>query len=134
MTKQPTKKSERPMGWVKNLLNNNTLLKWVRKYSADNLLGDNALAEKFGIKCNEDSISVGDQTMTKLIVTQARFSGKEFVRFNVQQIKETLDVLGKEGELIISAENNNELFIQEKDTCVVISPLPKTDKGSDDDE
>jgi len=120
------------MDWVKNLLNNITLLKWVKKFSADNLLEDNKLADKFNIKCNEDSISVGDGSLTKLLVTQARFGGKEYVRYNVKQLKEALDLVGSEGELIISEDNNKELFVQVKDTIVVVSPLPKTDNDSKD--
>ena len=112
---------------LKNLLNNMILLKWVRKYSADNLLDDNTLADKFSVKCNENSISVGDKTLTKLLVTQARFNGKEFTRYNIKQLKDALDLVGDSGELIISADNNNEMFIQVKDTIVVVSPLPKTD-------
>lgn len=112
---------------LKNLLNNLVLLKWVKKYSADNLLDDNSLATKFGVKVNEDSISVGDDTLTKLLVTQARFSGKEFTRYNIKQLKDALEIVGSEGELIISADTNNEMFIQVKDTIVVVSPLPKTD-------
>ena len=114
--------------WVKSLLNNNILLKWVKKFSCDNLLEDNKLANKFKIKCNEESISVGDSTLTKLLVTQARYNGKEFVRYNVKQLKEALDLVGSEGELIISEENNKELFVQVKDMIVVVSPLPKADK------
>ena len=126
MDNQETK---RPMDWVKNLLNNLTLLKWVRKFSADNLMDNNKLADKFHIKCNEESVSVGDNTLTKLLVTQARFDGKEYVRYNVKQLKEALDLVGSEGELIISEDNNNELFVQVKDTIVVVSPLPKADSG-----
>jgi len=135
MEEKKKEKLVKPMGWVKNLLNNIALLKWVRKYSADNLCDDNKLAEKFGVKCNEESLSIGDSTMTKLIVTQARFSGKEYTRFNIKQIKPVLDLLsGKEGEgeLIVSAENNNEMFLQIKDTIVIISPLPKTDKEEEE--
>ena len=116
---------------IKNLLNNLVLLKWCKKFSADNLLEDNKLAGKFNIKCNEESISIGDSTLTKLLVTQARFGGKEYVRYNVKQLKEALDLVGSEGELIISEDNNKELFIQIKDTVVVISPLPKTDKETE---
>ena len=121
-------KTKPQMDWIKNLLNNLILLKWVKKFSADNLLDDNKLANKFKIKCNEDSISVGDSTMTKLLVTQARFGGKEYVRYNVKQLKEALDLVGSEGELIISEDNNKELFVQIKDTIVVVSPLPNADK------
>lgn len=113
---------------IKNLLNNMVLLKWVRKYSADNLLDDNTLAKKFSVKCNENSISVGDKSLTKLLITQARFNGKEFVRYNIKQLKGALELVGDDGELIVSSDNNNELFIQVKDTVVVVSPLPKTDK------
>ncbi len=121
------KATARPMGWLKNLLNNVTLLKWVKKFSADNLQADNVLAEKFGIRCNEESISVGDAALTKLFVTQARFAGKEIVRYNVKQLREALDLVGAEGELIIAQDNNREMFIQAKDNVVVVSPLPKAD-------
>ena len=120
-------KKKKDIGWIKNLLNNNILLKWVKKFSADNLMEDNTLAEKFGVRCNDESLSVGDSTMTKLFVSQARYGGKEFVRYNVKQLKEALDLVGSEGELIISEENNKELFIQVKDSVVVVSPLPKAD-------
>ena len=121
-------KAERPLAWIKNLLNNVLLLKWVRKFSADNLLDDNSLADKYTIKCNEESISVGDKSMTKLLITPARFGGKEYIRYNIKQLKEAIDLVGSEGELIISEENNRELFIQVKDSVVVVSPLPQTDK------
>jgi len=119
------------LGWVKNLLNNLVLLKWVRKFSADNLLDDNKKAEEFSVKCNTESISVGDKNMLKMLITQARYSGKEFVRYNIKQLKEALDLVGSEGELIISEDNNKELFIQIKDSVVIISPLPKEDKRTD---
>jgi len=126
-------KTKKPSNdFIKNLLNNLTLLKWVRKFSADNMLDDNSLAEKFKVKCNEESISVGDSTLTKLLITQARFNGKEYVRYNVKQLKEALDLVGSEGEMIISEDNNKELFIQVKDTIVVVSPLPKTDRKEKD--
>ena len=126
-------KNQKDMSWIKNLLNNNILLKWVKKFSADNLLDENKLAVKFGVRCNEQSISVGDSTMTKLFVSQARYGGKEYVRYNVKQLKEALDLVGAEGELIISEENNKELFIQVKDSIVVVSPLPKADNKKEDD-
>ena len=120
---------ERDMGWIKGLLNNIPLLKWVRKYSADNLLENNELSEKYGVATNEDSITVCDETLTKLIVTHSRYAGKEYVRFNMKQLGEVIKLLGEEGELIISAENNNEMFVQIKDTVIVVCPLPKDDRN-----
>ncbi len=124
---------EGKMSWIKNILNNLTLIKWVKKFSADNLLEDNKLAEKFGITCNEGSLSVGDTTLTKLLVTQAKFSGKEYARYKLKQLKEALDLIdsktSSKAELIISEENNKELFIQVDDSVVVVSPLPKSDEA-----
>ncbi|NQV08896.1 hypothetical protein HQ529_03535 [Candidatus Woesearchaeota archaeon] len=121
---------ESKLDWTKNLLNNLVLIKWVKKFSADNLTIDNELAEKFKIKCNKDSISIGDKTMNKMLITQAKFVGKEFVRYTTKQLKEALDLIGSDGELIISEDNNKELFIQVGDTVVVVSPLPQSDKES----
>lgn len=127
------KPEEKPMSWIKGLLNNQILLKWVKKYSADNLTQDNKLAEKFGIKCSEESISVGDKTFHKLMVTQGRYEGKEYSRYNAKQLKETLDVVGKESELVVSADESKHLIIQVKDTAVVISPLPASDNPEESD-
>ena len=126
--------TNRPIGWIKTILNNNVLLRWVKKFSADNLQEDNSLAEKFGVKCNDESLSIGDSTLTKLLVTSARFNGNEYVRYNVKQLKEALDLVGSEGELIISKDNNKELFIQVKDTLAIISPLPEADKQDGEED
>ena len=130
------KTNHKDKGWIKTILNNNVLLRWVKKFSADNLQDDNALAIKFGVKVNDESLSIGDSTLTKLLVTSARFSGNEYVRYNVKQLKEALDLVGAEGELIISKDNNKELFIQVKDTLAIVSPLPEADKqdGKQDED
>jgi len=120
-------KKDKDYSFIKSLLNNQTLLRFVKKFSCDNLLDDNKLAEGFGVKCNEDSISLGDKSMTKMLVSNARFSGNEFVRFNLKQLKETLEITGAEGEMIISADNNKELFCQAGNNIVIVSPLPNTD-------
>jgi hypothetical protein len=119
---------ERDMGWVKSLLNNIPLLRWVKKFTANNLFTDNKLVQEMGIKTNEDSISVGDEMLTKIITTHARYAGKEFVRFNIKQLKEVLELLGDKGELIISSENKKEMFVQIDDTVVIVCPLPEEDR------
>lgn len=131
-TKQTTEQVQvmRDISWVKSLLNNLPLLKWVRKFTADTMLDDNSMAEKYGIRTNEDSISVADSTMTKLLTTHARFGGKEFTRFNMKQLAEVVELLGKEGELIIADSKNREMVVQIGSTCVLVCPLPKSDKAS----
>jgi len=56
---------------LKQILNNLVLLKWVKKFSADNLLEDNKLAkDKFNIKANDNSVSIMDTTATKLLIME----------------------------------------------------------------
>jgi|SRR3990167_6277994 len=136
-----TVKSElvRDMSWLKGLLNNIPLLKWVRKFSADKLFEDNRLATSFGVRCNEDSISVANDTLTQVLVTHSRFGDKEYVRFNLKQIAEVIQLLGVKGELIITERKVRKdakgveiselpnMMIQIDDTTVIVCPLPEQD-------
>lgn len=124
---------EKNNDFIKKLLNNLPLLKFVRKNSCDNLMDDNSLATKFKVKTLEDSISLGNSTLTQLFVTSARYNGTEHCRFSIEQLSNALEVLGKvKGELIISNENSKEMFLQVGDSVMVISPLPQTDKPSEE--
>jgi len=118
---------------LKELLNNLTLLKWVRKFTADNLLEDNSMAkEKFNIKTTEDSVSILDSTATKLLITNAEFNGEEFVRFNLKQLNDLLDVVGIDGELIIPEKSEmKEMVCSVGNNIAVVCPLPKSDKKKD---
>jgi len=114
---------------IKELLNNLNLLRFVKKHSADNLLEDNKLAkEKFNIKANDNSISILDSTATKLLVTNAEFGGEIYTRFNLKQLAELLDTIGKDGELLIPKNSDlREMIAKVGSDVVVVSPLPKTD-------
>jgi len=115
---------------IKELLNNLTLLRWVRKFSADNLLENNEMAnKKFNVKTSEDSISILDTTATKLLITKAEFNGEELVRFNLKQLDDLIETIGKDGELIIPKNSEmKEMIAQVKDNIAVVCPLPKKDK------
>jgi len=115
---------------IKELLNNLNLLRFVKKFTADNLLEDNKLAkEKFNIKTSENSISILDSTATKLLVTNAEFEGEIYTRFNLKQLAELLDTIGKDGELLIPKNSDlREMIAKVGNDIVVVSPLPKADK------
>jgi len=115
---------------LKEILNNIILLKWVKKFSADNLLEDNKLAEdKFKIKATDNSVSIMDTTATKLFVTNSKFEGKELVRFSLAQLGSLIDIVGTNGELIIPENSTlNEMIAEVKDDVIVVCPLPKKDK------
>lgn len=132
-TQQVCVEIQKDMGWLKSLLNNTPLLKWVKKFSADHLLEDNQMAKKYAVSVNDDSISIADTTLTKLLVTNSRYAGKQYVKYSMSQLAEVINLLGSEGELIIGAENNKEMFIQIKDTTIVVCPLGKDDAEEQED-
>ena len=119
---------------LKQILNNLTLLKWVKKFSADNLLEDNKLAkDKFEIKASDNSISIMDTTATKLFITQAKFEGEELVRFDLKQLGNLIEIVGTEGTLIIPKKSTmKEMIAEVKDDVVVVCPLPQEDKVKKD--
>ncbi len=117
------------LGWIKSLLNNLTLLKWVRKFTADSLLDDStAYASKYGLKTTEETIGVPDKALTKVLFTHSRFSEEEYTRFNMKQIAEVIQVVGADGECIVRNSKDKEMIIQIKDTSIVLLPLPQADK------
>ena len=115
---------------LKQILNNLILLKWVKKFSADNLLEDNKLAkDKFKINSNENSVSIMDTTATKLFITQAEFTGEELVRFDLAQLGQLIEIVGTKGELIIPKNSEmNEMIAEVDKDVVVVCPLPTKDK------
>jgi len=118
---------------IKNLLNNVTLLRFVKRFSANNLLEDNKMAkDKFKISTDENSISILDSSATKMLITNASFEGEVFTTFNMKQLAELIDVVGKEGMLIIPAKSEMREMICKVNggDLVIVCPLPKSDKKS----
>jgi|TARA_R100001530_G_scaffold2717_1_gene4405 hypothetical protein len=120
------------LGWIKSLLNNLTLLKWVKKYTADNLHPNDSMAMKYDLKTTNETICVPDKTNTKLLCSHSRFNGKEYTRFNFKQICEVMSVVGEVGECIIRESKDKEMIIQVNDTAIVLLPLPKADKKKEE--
>ena len=116
---------------LKELLNNFTLMRWVKKFTASNLLEDNKMAnEKFNIKTEENSISILDKTATKLLITDAEFDGETYVTFNLEQLNDLIECVGKKGELIIPANSKlREMVAKIGNDICVICPLPQKDKA-----
>ena len=115
---------------IKEILNNTTLLRFVKRFTANNLLSDNQKAEKFNVSIGKNSISILDNTATKLLITNADFKGEEYVSFNLKQLSDLIDVVGKEGKLIIPANSEmREMICKINNDICIVCPLPKTDKS-----
>ena len=117
---------------LKELLNDTILLKWVKKFSANNLLEDNKMAtDKSKIATDSESISILDTTATKLLVTKSDFEGDEFVRFNLTQLNDLIECVGNKGELIIPANTEmREMIAKVGNDIIIVCPLPQKDKKS----
>ena len=117
---------------MKEILNNLTLLRFVRKFSADGIVENDDFAKKFNIKANENSISILDTTQSKLLFTNSEFTGEEYCKYNIRQLAELLDTIGtKEGELIIPKDSSlGEMICKVDRNLIVVCGLPKSDKPS----
>jgi hypothetical protein len=113
---------EKNFDFIKNLLNNIPLLRWVRKYSADGLQ-DETIAKNFDIEVIEDSVCIADTGLVKMFFSSARFNGKTYVSFDIKQIKEVLSLIDGEGRLIINESDDKRLcFIQAGNNVVLVAP------------
>jgi len=111
---------KKQIGFLKTLLNNHTLLRWVKKFSADGIQEElNGLA--FDIETDESSICVTDTSAIKMLFSSARFNGKSYISFDLKQIKETLAMVEGEGRLIIN-DSKQLGYIQTGNDVIVIAP------------
>ena len=128
-TKEEQKNNK--LAWLKDLLNNIPLLKWVKLYSADKMLETNELADKMGVTTNKDSVSISDNTLTKVITTNAEFKGKAIVKFSMEQIVSLAKNFSelKTGQLIIVDNDRKDMVVElkERKTIIFVCPLPKSD-------
>lgn len=129
---------KKSLEFIKKILNNSSLLRWVKKFSADGLQEENK-ADTFEVETNEDSISIADTGMVKMFFSSARFSGKTYASFDIKHIKEVLSLLDGEGRLIINEDDEKRLcYIQAGNNLIVIAPTseaeekPKKKKAKED--
>jgi len=115
------------LGFIKKILNNSSLLRWVKKFSADGLQ-EKSTAENFNVETDDSSISIADTGMVKMFFSSSRFSGKTYVSFDVKQIKEVLSLIEGDGRLIINESDDKRLcYIQSGDNVIVIAPTSEAE-------
>ena len=113
---------EKEFGFLKNLLNNIPLIKWVKKFSADGLQKDD-LSESLFVEKDENTICVADSGLVKMFFSSARFSGKTYVSLDIKHIKEVLSLIDGDGRLIINDDEEKRMcYIQSENNVVVIAP------------
>ncbi len=113
--------------FIKNILNNNSLLRWVKKFSADGLQEENK-ADSFDVETDENTISISDVGMIKMFFSSSRFRGKTYISLDIKHIKEVLALIDGEGRLIISESENKRLcYIQSGNNVVVIAPTSESE-------
>lgn len=125
---------KKEMEFIKSLLNNNSLLKWVKKFSADGLQ-EKPNGKNFSVKTSDDSICVADSSLTKMFFSSASFEGKIHVSFDLKQIREVLSLAEEKGRLIISGDNDKRLaYVQTENNVIVIAPMTEEELAEKDEE
>ena len=113
--------------FIKNILNNSSLLRWVKKFSADGLQEENK-ADSFDVETDENTISVSDVGLVKMFFSSSRFKGKTYISLDIKHIKEVLALIEGEGRLIINESDDKRLcYIQSGNNVVVIAPTSEAD-------
>ncbi|KKM67534.1 hypothetical protein LCGC14_1470220 [marine sediment metagenome] len=113
---------KKDFGFIKNILNNNSLLRWVKKFSADGLQ-EESKADSFDVETDENTISISDVGMVKMFFSSSRFRGKTYISLDIKHIKEVLALVEGEGRLIINESDDKRLcYIQSGNNVVVIAP------------
>lgn len=109
---------------IRSILNNPSLLKWVKKFSANGLSEDEKVAENFDIKTDKSSIVISDAENIKMFFSNAYFSGKRYVTIDISQLKEAIGLMNGKGRLIISEHEDKRLcYLQTDENVVVIAPI-----------
>ena len=118
---------KKSLEFIKKILNNSSLLRWVKKFSADGLQ-EKSNAETFNVETDENSISVADTGMVKMFFSSSRFAGKTYVSFDIKHIKEVLSLVEGEGRLIINESDDKRLcYVQSGNNVVVIAPTSEAE-------
>ena len=119
----------RDYGFIKNLLNNNALLRWVKKFSADGLQ-EEPQGKNFDVETDEESLAISDVASIKMFFSSSRFAGKTYASFDIKQIKEVLSLLEGEGRLIINEHDNKRFcYIQSQENVIVIAPVNEAEES-----
>lgn len=119
---------QKDFGFIKNLLNNIALIRWVKKYSADGLQEKNQ-AESFDVETDENSICIADTGLVKMFFSSSRFKGKTYISLDIKHIKEVLALVEGDGRLIINDSEEKRLcYIQSENNVVVIAPTNESDE------
>ena len=115
---------EKNFDFIKNLLNNIPLLKWVKKFSADGLQ-EEIKGESFDVETCDNSVCVADTGVVKMFFSSSRFSGKTYVSFDIKHIKEVLSLIEGEGRLIINDSEDKLIrgfqFLSQKPLMAVLN-------------
>ena len=122
--KQELKEAEQKQhdwAFVKTLISNIPLLKWVRNYGVDNLSENlDKLPMKENINTTEHSVFLMDSKLVKGLITNSHFKGTPLIAFSLAELKEIIDVCGSEGVL----------YVVDKDKPAIVEVVEvRKDKG-----
>lgn len=125
--------NEKELSKLKKLLGKVNLLRWTKRYTADNLSTKyEDLTKSLGIETDEDSVMLMDNSLVKALITDSRYVGDIHSSYDLAQLREILALLVKDkntsGNLIITGDKQKPLVIEYGSDTIILSPKIDTDR------
>ena len=112
-------KDKNSIDFLRDLLNNIGVLKWVKRNTADNLSEDLESFKRMNITLRDDSIGIMDSDNVKCLITHAIYSGEKYVVISLEQLATIIADIGPKGRLIIG-KKEQPVFIEDESNNVVL--------------
>tara|TARA_Y100000310_G_C20665829_1_gene807401 strand:- start:669 stop:1130 length:462 start_codon:yes stop_codon:yes gene_type:complete len=106
---------------LKYLLSNTPLLKWVGKYSADNIQEKIPFKDKYNLSFRDTSIAIADPSNVTMLLTNTKQEGS-FSSFSLDYLNQIIKVCGTDGTLRIMEDGIGVINFPEANNVVVLAP------------
>src|SRR3990167_6356498 len=108
MKQELEQENKRDFEWLKSLLSNIKMLKWVAVHSAEGLkedIGKSIEPFEEKIKYNNNSISLMDKENISMLITNAELKGEPIARYSLEKINSIIKIMGAEGTISIYSKD-----------------------------
>lgn len=106
---------------LKYLLSNTPLLKWVGKYSADNIQEKIPFKDKYDLSFRDTSIAIADPSNVAMLLTNTEQQGS-FNSFSLDYLNQIIKVCGTDGTLRVMKDGIGVINFPEAKNVVILAP------------
>lgn len=113
---------------IKKLLAKTNFLRFIRKFGTDSLsvAKDSGFVKKLDLDVNDDSLLTMDSSNVKAVITEAKYTGKCLCCFGVQQLRELLEIVKDDGNVVIR-DGTTPLIVESGTDIFILAPKTRED-------